>query len=126
VEGDIVKLDNLHATGPKRNQVFLEYVMKLKKLARGGQVLTEGKKVVVTTEIIDDDEPGIKQEAREQFVEQAKEIGKFHDAAWVKQLLNGMKQAGIHGVNSISEGERPVTQTEIRQLIDALIQLISK
>lgn len=120
-----MKLDKLHAHGPKRNVVFLEYISKLKKLNnREQQLLTEGKRVVVTTEIIDDDEE--QKLAKQQFIEQAENIGKFDDAGWVKQVINGLKQAGVQGINSISESERPVTAGEVRQLIEALVKLVSK
>lgn len=128
-----MKLEKLFNHGPKRNVIFLEYISRLKKLCEqestleqlAQQVLTEGKRVVVTTEIIDDDEEK-KEQAKQQFIEQAQNIGKFDDSGWVKQVINGLKQAGVQGVNSIAESERPVTAGQVRQLIEALVQLISK
>jgi hypothetical protein len=152
-----MKLNKLYNYGPKRNKIFLEYISKLKKLSLqentleklANQVLNEGKRVVVTTEIIDDDEPkqtvrnveeprpatcsgggvGLDSDAKQQFIEQARSIGKFDNPEWIRQVINGLKQAGAQGVSnlsSISESERPVTAKEVRQLIEALVQLVSK
>lgn len=124
-----MKLNKLHQSCRIQNRVFNEYVQQLTGLLnpnRGGRkLLTEGKKVVVTVDL-DDDDTTIKKEAKEQFIEQAKNIGQFDNTEWLKQLINGMKQAGVQGVSQISEGDRPVTMNEIRKLVSMLVTLISK
>lgn len=120
-----MKLDQLYGGQRSQNRVFREYVERLKNLAKKPQILAEGKRVVVTTEIIDDDEDGPNKEAKEKFINQAQQIGQFGDPEWVKQLVNGMKQAGIHGVNGIAPESRPVTVAEVRELINLLIELIN-
>lgn len=121
-----MKLNKIHESSRITNKVLNEYLSQLRKLMNPkGGLLTEGKKVIVTIE--DDDEGTIKKEAKEQFIEQAKNIGQFDNTEWLKQLLNGMKQAGIQGVNSqIAESDRPVTMGEIRKLVEMLVSLISK
>lgn len=122
-----MKLDSIHQ--PRRiNKIFNEYIERLGGLLhqRQSKLLTEGKKVVVTVDLDDDSETGIKKEAKAQFIEQAKNIGQFDNAEWLKQLINGMKQAGVQGVSQITEGDRPVTMNEIKHLIQMLVNLISK
>lgn len=125
-----MKLDKIHQSSRIQNRVFNEYVSQLGQLLnpkRGGRkLLTEGKKIVVTVDLDDEDGTTIKKEAKEQFIEQAKNIGQFDNTEWLKQLINGMKQAGVQGVNQISEGDRPVTMNEIRKLVSMLVTLISK
>jgi hypothetical protein len=123
-----MKLDNIH--GPQKvtsSRVFNEYITRLDGLVNGHgpRLLTEGKKVIVTVDL-DDDDGSIKKEAKEAFIEQAKSIGQFDNAQWVKQLINGLKQTGVQGVDHITEGDRPVTMNEVKQLIQMLVNLISK
>lgn len=122
-----MKLDKIYQSGKVQNRVFNEYVQQLGQLLnpnRGGRkLLMEGKKVVVTVDLDDDT---ITKEAKDQFVEEAKSIGQFNNAEWLKQLINGMKQAGVQGVGQISEGDRPVTMNEIRKLVTMLVALVSK
>lgn len=122
-----MKLDSIHK--PRRvDKVFNEYVERLEGLLhqRQSKLLTEGKKVVVTVDLDDDGETGLKKEAKTQFIEQAKNIGQFDNVEWLKHLINGMKQAGVQGVSQITEGDRPVTMNEIQSLIQMLVNLISK
>jgi hypothetical protein len=123
-----MKLDDIHKSSRVQNRVFNEYVQQLGQLLnpkRGGRkLIAEGKKIVVTVDL--DDDGTIKKEAKEQFIEQAKSIGQFDNADWLKQLINGMKQAGVQGVSQISEGDRPVTMNEIRKLVSMMVALISK
>lgn len=123
-----MKLDNIH--GPQKvtsSRIFNEYMARLDNLVNNGsRLLMEAKKIVVTTEIIDDEDGTIKKEAKEEFIEQAKNIGQFDNAQWVKQLINGLKQTGVQGINHIAEGDRPVTMNEVKQLIQMLVTLISK
>ena len=124
-----MKLDKIHQSTRIQNRVFNEYVSQLGQLLnprRGGRkVLSEGKKVVVTVDL-DGDDTTITKEAKEEFISKAKSIGQFDNAEWLKQLINGMKQAGVQGVGQISESDRPVTMGEIRKLVEMLVTLISK
>lgn len=124
-----MKLNDIHKplkVTPSR--VFNEYMSRLDRLINGDgpHLLTEGKKVVVTVDLDDEDGSTIKNEAKAEFIEQAKSIGQFDNAQWVKQLINGLKQTGVQGVQHIAEGDRPVTMGEVRQLIQLLVNLISK
>lgn len=133
-----MKLFDLHSD----NHAFDEYVGRLKILLRKYQpkTLTEGKKIVVTTEIIDEEEPrnsnmtrertiddgsGISSTAREEFITKAKSIGNFNNPEWVGQMVNGLKQAGVQGLQPLAEDDKPVTNKEIKDLIGLLINLIS-
>jgi hypothetical protein len=122
-----MKLNKIHQSARIQNRVFNEYVSQLGQLLNprkdGRKLLMEGKKVVVTVDLDDD---SITKEAKDQFVEEAKNIGQFNNTEWLKQLINGMKQAGVQGVNHITEGDRPVTMNEIRKLVSMLVTLISK
>ncbi|MHA2063651.1 MAG: hypothetical protein ACXABY_04625 [Candidatus Thorarchaeota archaeon] len=122
-----MKLNRLHFESDI--DVLREYISELRKLRNNHKgLLTEGKRVIVTTEIVDDDEDGVKitKEAKNEFIEKAKEIGSFDSAEWVNKLTNGLKQVGVQGLQPIKEEERPVTNKEIVQLISALVDLISK
>lgn len=124
-----MRLDDIHKpVKATQSRVFNEYVARLDALINGrsSRLLTEGKKVVVTVDLDDDGETGLKKEAKEQFIEQAKSIGQFDNVEWLKHLVNGMKQAGVQGVSQITEGDRPVTMGEVKQLIQMLVNLISK
>lgn len=124
-----MKLNAIHRPAKVTpNRVFNEYVARLDELINGNgpRLLTEGKKVVVTVDLDDDDGSTIKNEAKKEFIEQAKSIGQFDNAQWVKQLINGLKQTGVQGVTHIAEGDRPVTMNEVKQLIQMLVNLISK
>lgn len=124
-----MKLNSIHRPAKVTpNRVFNEYITRLDALinGEGPRLLTEGKKVIVTVDLDDDDESAIKKEAKEAFIEQAKSIGQFDNAQWVKQLINGLKQTGVQGANHIAEGDRPVTMNEMKQLIQMLVNLISK
>lgn len=119
-----MRLDHLFQ--PTDKEVLDSYLTSLRKLTRR-RYLAEGKKVIVTTEIVDDDDESVKisKEAKEEFVQKAKAIGEFQNPDWVKQVVNGLKQVGVQGVSSISEAERPITNQEIKQLITLLIDLVS-
>lgn len=121
-----MKLSSLHVD--RDDKIILEnYLRKLRGLFySNSRMLTEGKRVVVTTEIIDDDDDGIKitKEAKNEFLEKAKEIGDFSNADWVKQIVNGLKQVGVQGCQPIAEEDHPVTNKEIKQLVGMLINLI--
>ena len=122
-----MKLNSLHAD-PNDKTILENYVRKLRHLFySNNRMLTEGKRVIVTTEIIDDDEDGIKitKEAKNEFIEKAKEIGEFGNVEWVKQIVNGLKQVGVQGCQPIAEDDRPVSNKEIKQLIGLLINLVS-
>jgi len=129
-----------------RRSVLREYGQQLNRLWKKyerGQVLSEGRRIVTTVEIHDDDDvtaavapapvpqqvapmvhiANLDEQARQQFITDAQRIGNFTNSEWVDNVVNGMKQAGIHGFNEISEGERPVTQSEIRQLIELLVEM---
>lgn len=117
-----MKLNSLYSV--KHKNVLREYLEDLRRLVRQPKVLNEAK---ITITIDDDDKkPGISNEAREVFIQQAKEIGKFDDTAWIKDLVNGMKQAGVQGFNHIAEDEKPVSNREIRRLIGLLVDLVSR
>jgi len=124
-----MKLNHLHFESDA--DVLREYVSELRKLKSRSkpQVLSEAKRVIVTTEIIDDNDDGgvkITQEAKNEFLDKAKEIGNFENPEWVNKLVNGLKQVGVQGLQPIKEEERPATNREVMQLITALIDLISK
>lgn len=123
-----MKLNDIPNQNRVTGRVLNEYLSRLRGLMspKGSRLLNEGKKVVVTVDLDDDGETGIKKEAKEQFIEQAKSIGQFDNVEWLKQLVNGMKQAGVQGVSQITEGDRPVTMNEVKQLIQMLVNLISK
>jgi len=117
----------------KDNDQFDEYVEDIKDLMGSSGVLEEGKKITVTT-IIDTDEdeekidPQVKlnipDEAKNNFMNKAQELGNFDSPAWVEQVVNGLKQAGVQGMNPIEDDEKPVTKKEIMYLISMLIDLI--
>ena len=122
-----MKLNKLHFESDI--DVLREYISNLRDLKGSSKkLLNEGKRVVVTTEIIDDDDGGVKitKEAKNEFIEKAKEIGSFDNPEWVNKLVNGLKQVGVQGLQPIHEDERPVTNKEVMQLISALVELISK
>lgn len=118
-----------------RKSVLREYGHRLNRLwekYQSSQPLMEGRKIVTTVEIHDDDEKqvapqvhiaNLDEQARQQFISDALSIGNFNNAEWVDSIVNGMKQAGIHGCNEIAESDRPVTQAEIRKLIELLIEV---
>jgi len=119
-----MKLNSLYK---HRDQVLLEsYLNGLSKKLFGKKLLMEGKRVVVTTEIIDDDDVKITKEAKEEFIEKAKEIGNFDDSEWIGHIVNGLKQAGVQGMGHIAEDDKPVSNKDVRQLISLLVNLISK
>lgn len=120
-----MKLQPLYTDNDKA--VFESYLRKLENLRySNNKLLQESKRVVVTTEIIDDDEDDVKitKEAKNKFIEKAKEIGDFDNADWMKQIVNGLKQAGVQGCKPIAEDDRPVTNKDIKNLIGLLINLI--
>lgn len=123
-----MKLNSLH-TDLDDKIVLENYVRKLRGLFySNNKMLTEGKRIIVTTEIIDDDDDDnikITKEAKNEFVEKAKEIGDFGNPDWVKQIVNGLKQVGVQGCQPIAEDDRPVTNKEIKQLVGLLINLIT-
>lgn len=121
-----MKLNELHKSGDK--EILVTYLTKLKNFMskNSGEYITESKKIIVTTEIVDDDEgTSISPVAREEFVEKARSIGNFTDNAWVTQMVNGLKQVGVQGLNQIAEDDRPVTNKDIKQLIQLLVDLVS-
>jgi len=113
-----MRLKKLHTDD---REVFLEYLRKLRS-AFGRVVLTEGHKI--TIEI--DDEGGISTSAKNEFVQQAEKLGNFDDPIWVEQLVNGMKQVGVQGMNTIGAEAMPVTRSEVKKLIEALVKLVNK
>ena len=122
-----MKLENLYHT--KDIRILNEYLSKLQKLLHSKKLLNEGKRVVVTTEIIDDDDDdddGVKisKGNKDEFINKAKAIGNFEDPSWMKQVINGLKQTGVQGVTHINDDDRPITNKEIRSLIELLISLI--
>lgn len=140
-----MKLESLYR--PSNLRVLNEYNNKLYKLLYPPKLLNEGKRVIVTTEIIDDDDgirinnndkeiqtkpraihdgSGIKigKDNIDEFILKAKEIGNFDDPEWVKQVINGLKQAGVQGVNHINENDKPITNKEVKKLIELLINLV--
>ncbi len=122
-----MKLNELHKSGDK--EILVNYLTRLKNLMskNSGEYLTESKKIIVTTEIVDDEERNnISPVAREEFVNKAKALGNFTDNTWVNQMINGLKQVGVQGMNQISEDDKPVTNKDIKQLIQMLIDLVSK
>lgn len=107
-----------------KNTIFESYCDRLTKLNH--RSITE-KKIIITTEIDDDDDEDkvvINKQARDEFVDKAKQIGQFNNVEWVKQLVNGMKHAGVQGLNPLSDSDRPVTNNEIKQLILLLAKLL--
>lgn len=118
-----MKLKRLHSSD---YEVFLEYFNKLKRLVnakKNRKLLSEGKRVIVTTEIIDDDDDDPK--VKEELITKAKEIGSYDNPEWTKQVINGLKQAGVQGIDQIPDDDRPVTNREIKKVIDLLINLIN-
>jgi len=129
----------------RRNTTFDVYVRRLTKLwesrRRKRQVLLE-RKIVTTVEIIDDDadpatagpraaaadQPTIRiSEAEKQdFIQKASAIGEYDNPDWVRQIVNGMKQAGVQGFNEFKNDERPVTRAEVQTIIEMLLDLISQ
>lgn len=124
----------------RRNTTFDRYVSRLAKLwesrRRKRQVLLE-RKIVTTVEIIDDepdrdpikvDAPVVRisEEEKQEFIQKAKSVGEYDNPEWVRQIVNGMKQAGIQGFNEFKETERPVTRAEIQTIIEMLLDLINQ
>lgn len=122
-----MKLDSLHSVKKKDDiQVLREYLEKLKKLQRehNCKVLNEAK-ITITIDDNAQDKTQISAQARNKFVEQAREIGNFGDSNWTRQLVNGMKQAGVQGFNEIKEEESPVPRSEIQKLLNLIVGLVS-
>jgi hypothetical protein len=121
-----MRLDNIHNQDimtPDR-MILEQYVKRLKGLLYSPSgVLTEGKRVVVTTEILDDDDPKT-QVAKEEFIEKAKKIGDFDNPEWLERMVNGLKQAGVQGLNEVKEGEQPATTKDFKELIGLLVEYI--
>ena len=132
-----MRLDNIHNQDimtPDR-MILEQYIQRLKGLMKSPSgVLTEGKVVVV----VDDDGPKEKvieryygnsdnpqnQVAREEFIEKAKQLGNFDNPDWVERMINGLKQAGVQGLNPIQEEDKPVTNKDLKQLIGMLVEYI--
>ena len=119
-----MKLRHLYRSSDK--DIFLEYIDELRYfILKTDQHIINEAKITIT---IDDDEDNkfkIPKETREKFINGAKELGNFHNPEWLEQLLRGMKQAGVQGVNRITEEDGPVSRSEIKQLIALLVTLIS-
>jgi hypothetical protein len=60
------------------------------------------------------------------LIQKAFEVGDFGNAKWVKKLMRGLKQVGVHGLNVIPEDERLVTIGEMKQILSALFKLMGK
>lgn len=116
-----MRLSNLYRAGNDR-LVLKEYLNKLRRATRLSGVLTEGHKI--TIEI--DDSGSITTDAKENFIKKAEELGNFDDPVWVEQLVNGMKQVGVQGLNKIDGDNSPVTRSEMKKLIGLLVNLLHK
>lgn len=125
-----MKLNSLH-NDRRHNVVFENFIRKLKNLL-DKRVLSEGRKIITTVEIVDDDpEPTISStkidvpdHTRNEFIEKAKQLGEFENPIWVEQLVNGVKQAGVQGLDTVCDGDQPVSRSDIRKLIDLLVGLV--
>jgi len=135
-----MRLNKLHRDDQR---VFTEYIHKLRRALNGPSVLSE-QKITIT---IDTDEgkpqqvvspisapqpqivnPTIKvsEQAKTEFAKKIVELGNFEDPMWVEQLVNGMKQVGVQGLNPIQNRDRPVTRGEMKKLIEILVGLVGK
>ena len=120
-----MKLESLYSRS--NVDVLREYLSKLRKLKEEFErpVLNEAK---ITITIDDQDNKynvGIPIDARQKFVEQAKNIGNFGDNEWVEQLVNGMKQVGVQGFNNLCEEDKPATNKDIKALVGLLVDLVN-
>ena len=134
-----MRLNNLHN---KRRDKFiaLEYINKLNKLIK--PTLCEGRKIITTVEIVDDEETtqvvqpipsqpqiinptiDVSETARNEFIEKAKLLGEFTNPTWVEQVVNGMKQVGVQGLDTVMDGDQPVTRNEMNKFVGLLVDLI--
>ena len=116
-----MKLDRLFAQTPY--QVLKEYLDKVENLS-SKKIISEGydsfPDVLEWTRKKVEDRP-----EHQTVVNDAIEVGEFDNPRWVKQLLNGLKQVGVHGL-TISKEERPVTVGEMKQIIDVIIELVER
>lgn len=96
-----MKLDRLFNS----SKVLNEYLDKLRGLSRG-KLLTES--------------------VNEDIIDKAFKAGEFGNPEWLRQLMNGLKQVGVHGLNIIPEDERPVTVKEMRKVIGLLLNMVER
>lgn len=128
----------------KRLQQFMESINRKRMIvenAKPKRVISERK---ITIEIDDSDETPritaapvvqpsqalstplpISITSKEEFIRKAQAIGDFSDPTWVSQLVNGMKQVGVQGLDRINNEDHPVGRGEIKQLINLLVELVS-
>lgn len=123
-----MKLNNLYEPF-KRNNEYKNYMRKLTNLyesyVKSNRLLSEAK-ITIT---IDDDnnnyKVGLPPNIKNDFIAKAKAIGDFDNKEWVDNLIKSMEQAGVQGFNKICERDTPVTSSQIKQLIELLIELIN-
>jgi hypothetical protein len=99
-----MKLDQLFNSS-RKSHVFNEYISELKKIVSEDRVLLEN--------------------VNEDIVDQAIAAGNFENPQWTRQLINGLKQVGVHGLN-IPEEDRPITLGEMKKVIVLLLDLIGR
>ena len=85
------------------NDVLREYLDKLKSVPQT-KLLTE--------------------DINEDIVDKAIKVGEFGNPFWVKQLMNGLKQVGVHGLNVIPEEDRPITVGEMKKIVGLLLDMV--
>jgi len=138
-----MRLDLLHKK-PKKAGVLASYLKHLKSLMEStkyNRVLSERK---ITIEIDDSDEnpkinsmpvihqspavsnmPSFGTTSKEEFIKKAQAIGDFNDPTWVSQLVNGMKQVGVQGLDHVASESQPVSRNDIKRLIGLLVDLVN-
>lgn len=98
-----MKLDQLFNSS-RKSQILDEYLLELKKVSKN-RVLLEN--------------------VNEDIVDKAIAAGNFENPQWTRQLINGLKQVGVHGLN-IPDEDRPITLGEMRKVIVLLLDLIGR
>jgi hypothetical protein len=66
------------------------------------------------------------EDSHDGLIQKAFDAGDFGNAAWVKKLMRGLKQVGVHGLNVIPEDDRLVTLGEMKQILSALFKLMGR
>jgi len=122
-----MKLHRLHKYTDR--DVLRCYLRDLRKLceSRENRKLISEAKITIT---IDDEEKqihhgGISSEAKQNFIEAARAVGDFDNKEWVDSLVRSMEQAGVQGFHKICEDEKPVTNKQVKQLIELLVDLVN-
>jgi hypothetical protein len=64
----------------------------------------------------------IVERVRQDLIEKIDKSMQFGQVAWVEDLINGLKQAGVHGINEIED--RPVTISEIRKIVSLIMDIV--